>query len=87
MKEMFEKKECAQFPEETKTLNAKGKKIFISIRPPRERDIQNIIIYTHHLFSFVFRVGTRERSARIFLSEKERERDALTFLLEREDAE
>ena len=64
-----------------------GKKIFISIRPPRERDIQNIIIYTHHLVSFVFRVGTRERSARIFLSEKERERDALTFLLEREDAE
>ena len=64
------------------------KKIFLSIRPPRERDIQNIfIIYTHHLFSFVFRVGTRERSARIFLSEKERERDALTFLLEREDAE
>ena len=43
-----------------------GKKIFISIRPPRERDIQNIIIYTHHLFSFVFRVGTRERSARFF---------------------
>lgn len=51
------------------------KKIFLSIRPPRERYIQNIIIYTHHLFSFVFRVGTRERSARIFLSEKERERE------------
>lgn len=64
-----------------------GKKNLPFDKAPRERYIQNIIIYTHHLFSFVFRVGTRERSARIFLSEKERERDALTFLLEREDAE